>query len=158
MRTLSVVQSRRLLANCFWFLVLQLALLSTSGCQPANPLGRVAVSGNVTLDGTPIDEGTIEFAPHAGVGSGAKIVNGRYALEEVRGLPPGKYQVRIYSPRLPVRAEETPPGAPPGPPGPESSLLGVERVAAKFNTRTTLTAEVPQNSEPLTFDFAVTSK
>lgn len=147
-----------ILARYLQIVIVLLTVMSANGCQPSNPLGRVAVSGTVTLDGVPIEEGTIEFAPQAGVGSGAKIINGRYAMEEVRGLPPGKYQVRVFAPKLPAGAKATIPGTPPGPPGPESNLLGVERVATKYNINTVISAEVPPNSESLTFDFAVTSK
>src|SRR5690349_12411989 len=80
------------------------------GCAPANPLGRVAIAGKVTLDGQPVETGTIEFAPAAGgVGSGAKIVSGSYAIEEQKGLPPGKYLVRIYAPLLPPSAKPVEP-------------------------------------------------
>lgn len=138
------------------FAILGLALL---GCGPSNPAGRVAVSGQVTLDGAPIDAGTIEFSPQdQGLGSGGKIESGRYALEAHRGLPPGKYLVRVYAPKLPAGAKAPNPNAPPGLPGTESNFLGVERVSAKYNAATTLAVEVPATTDPQVFDFAVTSK
>ena len=50
------------------------------GCGPGNPLGRKALSGTVTLDGSPLDGGTIEFHPlEGGVQSGGLIHAGRAA-------------------------------------------------------------------------------
>jgi hypothetical protein len=149
--------SRQITGFHLWRILAVLAVTFV-GCQPANPLGRLAVSGNVTLDGQPIDSGTIEFAPESGVGSGAKILNGAYSIETAKGLPPGKYRVRIFAPKLPPGAKPVDPTAPPGPPGPESNFLGVERVSAKFNSATTLAVEVPATTDPQVFDFAVTSK
>ncbi|MGE0756161.1 MAG: hypothetical protein AB7O38_04040 [Pirellulaceae bacterium] len=58
---------------------------------------RFALSGKVTLDGTPIDYGAISFIPAAGEQrvSGGTIVDGVYSVPEEEGANEGKYRVEI---------------------------------------------------------------
>ena len=77
-----------------------LALLLAAGCGQKNPLGRLAVSGTVSLQGKPLDQGSIELSPMEGspkVSTGAAIEDGRFSIPTPRGLPPGTYRVRIFS-------------------------------------------------------------
>ncbi len=125
-----------------------------TGCGQGNPLGREAVSGQVTLDGEPLDQGNIEFAPveSDGVSSGTAISDGRYRIEQIKGLPPGEYRVRIFA------AQENT-----APPTPEEAALpalhrpGVEQVAPRFNTASELDAQITAGG-PNEFDFKVLSK
>jgi hypothetical protein len=127
-----------------------------NGCGSANPAGRIPVSGEVTLDGTSLDGGTIEFTPIAGkIGSGGKIAAGKYNLPLEKGLPPGDYIVRITSPTIP----------PAGPsiakaPGmePEDIHLGKERVHARFNSKSELKMTVPADAQSFIKNFTVTSR
>jgi hypothetical protein len=78
-----------------WAGVLSAAMLFAGlGCGP----GVAVVSGEVTLDGTPVENGTITFEPvdRGGPTMGGPITNGRY---EVKG-PPGKKKVLVTSFRL----------------------------------------------------------
>lgn len=70
--------------------VLCLVLL---GCGEA----RVVVSGTVTVDGKPVDEGSINFSPLDGQGpsTGGKIENGKYELKGDAAATPGKKRVSI---------------------------------------------------------------
>src|SRR5437868_15173667 len=79
-----------------WWAVGLMALIA--GCGPANPLGRKALSGTVTLDGKPLERGAIEFHPleEGGVQSGALISGGHYSIPAHQGATPGKYRVAIY--------------------------------------------------------------
>ena len=63
--------------------------------------GLVAVEGNVTFDGQPVEEGSIAFESTDGVGptAGGKIQNGKYTLTEEAGVMPGKKTVRIMGVR-----------------------------------------------------------
>lgn len=116
----------------------------------------MAVTGTVTLDGQPLDSGSIEFSPlDQGLASGGTIEQGRYAIEAHRGLPAGKYLVRIYAPTMPETAAKMDPNQPPGP---EAGSLGVERVAPRFNSASELTVEVPTTNQSQAFDFSVSSK
>ncbi len=124
-----------------------LLLPSFVGCNK-NPLGRLAVSGRITLDGKPLDKGTIEFRPQAGgasVGSGGVITNGAFAIPTLQGLPPGKYDVRIFSGR--PDDSPLPEGVPPG-----VNRPWIERIPARYNVQTTLVAEVSASGSN-TFNF-----
>lgn len=86
------------------------------GCGEANPLGRKAVSGKVTLDGSPVKYGSINFSPmqQGGTSSGAVIKDGSYSIEEVKGLPPGKYRVEVHASDSDPASATMPAGAMPG--------------------------------------------
>src|SRR5581483_7581247 len=77
-------------------LVLPFALLLAAGCGG----GAARVEGNVTLDGEPVDGGTISFfaaaadKQHADKGHGP-ITNGHYAVNSP-DLKPGNYRVEIF--------------------------------------------------------------
>jgi hypothetical protein len=119
-----------------------------AGCG-GDPMGRQAVSGTVTLNNQPLDQGRIHFAP-AGKGpteSGATIENGKYRIPINSGLVPGTYKVSIFSydqKGAKVQSEEVP-----GDPG---NTQFKERIPARYNAKTTLTAEV-KSAGPNVFDF-----
>lgn len=134
-------------------LALMFASAALAGCGGENPLGRKAISGKVTLNSQPLENGTIEFAPlvEGGVSSGGVISGGEYAIAAEQGLPVGKYRVSIVDqpPAAPL-----PPGHKPGddlPPPPKP------QIGPDWNTKSTHTIEVKQEG-PFTFDFAVTTK
>lgn len=120
--------------------VLPFVLLLAVGCGQSNPLARQAVSGRVTFDGVPLDQGTISFSPETkgSVGGGATVKNGVYAIAAAQGLPPGKYTVRINSivPNA-VKAKMSSVPTVDGPNGP-----GIERIAAAYNMASKITVEV----------------
>jgi hypothetical protein len=75
-----------------------LAILLVSGCSGDN--GRQEISGTVTIDGTPVTMGLINFQPAdaAGVrGSGATLRDGRFQLPAAKGLLPGKYVATVQA-------------------------------------------------------------
>ena len=68
------------------------------GC--ASDDGRVAVDGTVTVDGQPLENGTINFQPAPGnqaPSSGSAIRQGNFALATARGLQPGEYLVTVHA-------------------------------------------------------------
>jgi len=85
------------------------------GCG-SDPLGRQAVSGKVTLDGAPLEQGSISFQPVEGgiTSSGAVVTQGEYAIPRDKGLPPGKYRVVINAIKPGTGQAELPPGGMPG--------------------------------------------
>jgi hypothetical protein len=136
--------------------LLLLLLMILPACGPGNPLGRRAIDGRITLDGSPLESGHIQFIPQAsgGVSSGAIIAQGGYELETLKGLPPGKYHVQIFSPQpMPDTAQHN------GSPGAATGALrpGIELIPAKYNTTTTLAADVARSGST-TFDFDLKSK
>lgn len=128
-RTLGPVVARPLL--------MVLALLGfLTGCGSSTG-GRLAISGRVTFRGSPLNEGTIEFVSTDGNRqSGAAIVKGDYSIPAAKGLPAGKYTVRISAVQEAGAAVQ-------GPPGPESmTQKAQDLIPPEYNAQTTLTAEV----------------
>jgi hypothetical protein len=134
-----------------WALLLLGLATPMGGCGPVDDgLGRREVTGMVTLDGQPLASGSIQFEPQAGntgtiVSGGGIIQSGHYRIPRDKGLRPGKYKVSVFSSgEAPGGGESEPPGnrTPPPP----------EKVPAKYNVATTLTAEVKADS-PNSFNF-----
>ena len=76
-------------------------LLLLVGCGRSG-LQRGSVGGQVTLDGAPIDKGSVQFVPlegTAGPTSGAAIRGGDYYVSRAKGPALGKYRVEVYVPR-----------------------------------------------------------
>ena len=134
------------LMNSFVFRTLKMSLtafpvliaMAAVGCGGGGPpSGRLPISGEVTLDGQPLDQGAIQFEPTdktSKLNAGGVIANGKYNIGSEQGLPPGKYKVLITSvPKDTRTAEEAMnnPGEPPA-----------ERVAAKYNSESAEVVEV----------------
>lgn len=142
--------SRYLCCACAGFL----AVAITSGCGADNPLGRKAISGKITLDGKPLEQGTIAFQPlveKGGVSAGAVIAAGGYSIKAEKGLTPGKYRVRINA------SEGGPAAATDQPPGPTPAQTPKSLIPPKYNTQSELVAEVTE-AGPNQFDFDLVSK
>ena len=129
------------------------ALVVFVGCGSANPLGRKPLTGAVTLDGAPLDQGNIEFHPmsEGGVQSGGRIVSGRYSIPAHEGVTPGNYRVSItdFVPTPPLPA-----GHMPGddlPPAPKP------KVPADWNSKSKRTIDVKKEG-PFKFDFDIVTK
>ena len=123
------------------------------GCGPENPKGRKALSGHVTLDGGPLEQGNIEFHPmfDGGVQSGGRIVSGSYSIPAHEGVVLGQYRVAItdFVPTPPL-----PPGHMPGDPLPPSPK---PKVPTDWNTKSQHTVEVKKEG-PFKFNFDVQTK
>ena len=76
---------------CF---ILAAAVVSATGCDKASsPTSRL--EGSVTLDGEPLEQGTISFAAiDGGASAAAEIVAGQYQAE---GVPRGKVRVTFQA-------------------------------------------------------------
>lgn len=126
------------------------------GCGRDNPSYRQAVYGKVILDGAPLDQGTIFFASEEpqGISSGGVIRDGAYTVPPTKGLPPGKYVVRINS----SKSNPAEKGHQKNPyPSPGGSLPGIECIAPKYNVDSTIVIEIAKD-RPTTFDFNVESQ
>ena len=127
-------------------------LLLAMGCSNDNPLGRMPVSGSVTLGSKPLALGNITFAPQdaGGVSSGASIIEGQYSIPEVQGLPPGKYVVRLYSAEkdnAPATPEEMARM-------PELRRPGLECISPEYNVNSNKIIEVTTDG-PNQFNFQI---
>jgi hypothetical protein len=127
---------------------ISLGLVLSAGCNTKSPTGRYTVSGAVTFQGKPLEQGTIEFAPEGGgAASGTVITGGAYTVPERQGLRPGSYQVRIYS--SDTAASEPAPEFPGQP-----TRVAKERIPAQYNSKSTLTAKVQEGgSNQFNFDI-----
>ncbi len=137
-------------SKCSQLYLLLISVGWLCGCGgPTNELGRMSVSGKVTVSGKPLDHGSIEFTPTAADGKGTQsgdvIENGEYHIPESKGLPPGEYLVRIFS------SEDN--GAEGEAPG-ESSEIAKELIPADFNTDSDHKVKVEAGKEN-TFDFPI---
>jgi hypothetical protein len=64
--------------------------------------GRIAVRGDVTLDGKPLKSGRIQFTPDRNTAAPAvpgTIENGNFHIRAAQGLLPGTYTVTIMLPQ-----------------------------------------------------------
>lgn len=133
--------------------VIPLTLLFLSGCSGNTP-NRGAISGAVTLDGKPVEQGSILFTPMQGTrgaAAGAEIKNGRYQLPAAIGPAVGWSRVEIRSMRKTGRMVPKAFGAPG-----QMVEEKAEAVAPKFNANSELKVEVKPGDN--TADFQVTSK
>ncbi len=137
-----------------WLASAAIALVcgSAIGCGPQT--NRLAVSGQVSLDGSPLDNGSIRFTSlgESLLATGALIRDGRYSIPKEKGLTPGIYRVEISSPdedAAPVyqRNDRNQPGIP----------TAVDRIPAAYNVESEQQVEVVLG-ERNTFDFDILSK
>jgi hypothetical protein len=74
--------------------------LAAAGCgDSSDGLPREPISGEVQLDGRPLETGLITFTPFGGaepVVSGV-VVDGRFALERADGPSPGPHRVDVWA-------------------------------------------------------------
>jgi hypothetical protein len=123
------------------------------GCGGAgDTLDRQPVTGTVTLDGAPLETGTIRFLPEsaeAATETSTVIDAGAYAFDKATGPVPGTYKVSISS--VKGDAFEVPQGKMPGEVHPPPTK---DKVPAAYNVKTTLTATVTSgHKDPINFDL-----
>lgn len=142
------MRSRHQNSCCVFF---ALWLTAVVGCGPATDL--LPVSGAVTLNGVPLDGGSIQLVSHGSQNlhsAGASIRNGEFNIPQEKGLPPGTYLVMISAPdeSAPLVASRVAPGergAPPSAP---------ERIPAEYNINSSKTIEVAADSDNR-FEFQI---
>lgn len=120
---------------------------ATVGCGGPSDDATVPIAGNVTLDGTPLPDGVITLLPSDGKGptAGAPIKEGRY---ETRAEP-GPKSVTIVAQRPAAGGK--------APADPHAGPATEQYIPAKYNSKTTLTADVPDAGSE-TLDFQLESK
>lgn len=123
-------------------------LLVAAGCGD----NRSAVSGRVSLDGKPVEAGTISFVPEAttkGPSAGATIANGEYRVEGENLPVPGSYRVEITA------TKKTGKMIPAGSPAPKGTMVEetVQAVPEKYNKKSTLQKDLKAGSNSLDFDL-----
>ena len=128
-----------------------------AGCDH-DGLERVVVSGTVTYQGKPLEEGQIRFQPTANTKaptSGAFIRKGTYRVDSQGGVPIGTYKVRIEASRVgtervsssseeALSVESTPPRE--------------QYIPAKYNRATQLEITIEPGSKAVTRNFELTDQ
>ena len=128
-------------------------LLCFSACSSENSQGRVAVRGNVTLDGKPIVEGSIQFESlpesQPTVLVGGMIRQGAFSLPTEHGLLPDReYTVRIRS------LEEVPGSRIEAADPMNSSVEYRDIIPPRYGSASTLTVSATRKS-PNVFQFSM---
>jgi hypothetical protein len=147
---MSLLKSECLIAN----LCLVLAVSMISGCGGGDYDGakRMAIDGSVTVNGQPVQEGTLNLIPASGSTgrkAAAGIENGSYSIAEKDGPNIGKYNVQIYA-YQPVGGaapvdEDTAEGA---------GVPTQQILPPQFNEQTSLEVEIVDDKT--TYDFNLT--
>jgi hypothetical protein len=131
-------------------MVLCLAVLGLAGCGGGS---RVPVTGSVSFNGEPVDNGSISFiaadaaAGGEAVNAGGDIKDGKYSIAADRGPKPGKYKVEIYWNKKTGRTVPTPGDA--AVPMPETK----QTLPPKFNKQSQLTADITSGRNTVNFDL-----
>ena len=121
------------------------------GCGKGDGLNRASVEGKVTLDGTPVEKGSISFVPTAGTKGpsvGGTIENGRYSLPSANGPVVGKYRVEIHAPRKTGKQIQ----APMAPKGTMTDEVA-DAAPAQYNSKSTLEKEIKAGKNEIDFDL-----
>ena len=115
-------------------------LILVAGCGG----GKTTAQGTVTYDGTAIPVGSVMFLPKATGGQkiGARIYDGKYEVEPKFELAPGQYHVVITWDKGTGKFV----GA-----GDDKREITAEGLPGKYNSQTTLTADLKPG--PNTVDF-----
>lgn len=123
------------------------------GCGGTDP-NRSAIGGTVTLDGKPVEQGSIVFMPvdgTTGAAASGQIEGGRYQIAGKDGAAVGWNRVEVRAVRKTGRM--IPKGL-----GGTGKMIEeqVEGAAARFNAKSTLKIDVKPGNN--TADFDVVSK
>ena len=143
--------SNRAFLVVWLFTSVALVVAGASGCGSGPD--RFSLGGQVTLDGQPLPDGEIVFRPAGGTKGpsvAGSIENGVYDIPEARGPVAGSYTVSIEAERKTgkkIKADMI---------GTATTDQYEQYLPAKYNDKTTLTADISDSRDDL--DFELTSK
>ena len=131
-----------------------LVVVLLCGCGGQDGPERAGVSGTVTAGSQPVEQGSITFMPSGqttGPSAGGTIKNGSYSIDREHGPVVGSHRVQIRAMR---KTGKQVPAGPPAPP--EAMVDEVEQfIPPKYNSQSTLTAEVQSGSNTLDFKLQI---
>jgi hypothetical protein len=147
--------------NCHFGLLVLMLSLGAAGCGHSG-LERASVHGKVTIDGQPVEAGSIRMislAPGGGPSVGGQITNGEYEIAEEKGPTLGKHRVEVLVPYRTGRKVPSPFAMPPTDPNEAPDPSGmvdewIEKAPAKYNTDSKLEVMIESGSNE--FDVAMT--
>jgi hypothetical protein len=128
-------------------------MLPCAGCGPRSD--RLPISGEVILDGVPLDAGSIRFSSAGGEkisATGALIQNGEFNIPADKGLPPGTYHVEITAPD-----NSAPPVTIRGPQGEPGIPTQPERIPPEYNVESNKSVDVTADGDNH-FEFEIISR
>jgi hypothetical protein len=141
-------------------LALVWSVVGIAGCfGGGDDLPREAITGRVTLDGQPVEDGSISFVPMEAVAvgdavqGGGAIKSGRFWISQEFGLIPGKYRVAINAAAHGGK-ERTKPQVPAAG---QALDVSKELIPQKYNAMSELTATVEKGGTN-DFEFKLDSK
>jgi hypothetical protein len=111
-------------------LVLLPVVFALCGCG-SDDIGRVEVSGKVTIGDSPVKAGRVNFIPEGetkGPASGGQIDAGFFLISQDRGPVPGKYLVRVQVDSNSQKQNET------RPPSKDEVLSGTREVSPEVGS------------------------
>lgn len=123
-----------------WLSLLCVLILGMVGCGKSGP-ERIPLSGKVTYNGEPIEDGEIAFQPEPGTDApptSAPILDGEYKLSPNFEMVPGTYKVmiRAYQIEFDEKKKLLPGGFIDRPPPPNGIDVKAQLLPEKFNTKT----------------------
>ncbi len=131
-------------------IVLSTNCLILLGCNKSPQ--RVVVTGVVKYQEKLLEHGAISFLPAASTQGVsvvvAPIADGKYTVDKQGGLPLGDYNVSIVEVYL-AKVERTASGERP------SLSKQKQRIPAKYNDRTELTANITADANPIVLDYVL---
>ncbi len=133
--------------KCFLFCVLSVCCLILAGCDSSD---RSSVQGTVTLDGQPLEKGSINFMPLPGTKSptaGAQIVDGKFSIPAKGGTFTGKFRVEITASRPSGKKI-------PSPMTGEMMDATEQYLPAKYNKQSELQADITDGANQLEFPLS----
>lgn len=136
-----MTRTKTRLMNVISLVVLAIAVAGCGGGSKGPALYKV--TGSISFDGTPIEEGRIQFQKTEGDGRayGGEIKNGAYSLQ----CEAGKMKVSVTASRIiPGKFDTSNPDDPPQP-------VGEMYIPKKYNEKTELTAEVKPSANDIPF-------
>src|SRR5262245_61161133 len=125
----------------YWCIAPVFFVVGLQGCGSSeSEIERFPVTGTVTLDGAPLENGTIRLLDLNGGGDGGEIKNGNFSMQATAGAK----RVEIQATRESEKEVEGKEG---------SGITQVESVVpSQYNTSSTLTAEISPD-EPNELEF-----
>lgn len=145
-------RSAKLLETGFQFLLGGFLLMTITGCG-SKPT-PCSVSGNVTFDGKPIENGSLKFEPVGksdSPGGRSVITGGKYTVALDQGMLPGQYRAVIYAMKetgKEITNAEVLPGDPTGP-----RKETVQFLPEKYNSASELQVDFKAGENSKDFDL-----
>jgi hypothetical protein len=120
---------------------LSVAFIALAGCEGTD---LTPVSGTVTVDGQPIQQGSIQFAPVDGKApsEAAAIEGGKFSAS----LRRTNYRVQIFAPKVTKLAKTDEKG-------PSDASIVEELLPPRYNVRSELTLNVTAPKDDVRFDL-----